>query len=161
MLSLCQKSVREGILVNSPFVRWTKVSTTLGNHATLEYHLDCLTRADSFKCASEDPRSSIHGQFNKELVDRIAKNRLIMEHIVRAILYLGKQGLAFRGTGEYPERGSNPGNFLSLLHLMAENDELLRNLLHAPEKRMQLTFPRRVRMRLSISSGRTSYRTDF
>ena len=125
----------KGILVNSPFVRWTKVSTTLGNHATLEYHLDCLTRADSFKCASEDPRSSIHGQFNKELVDRIAKNRLIMERIVRAILYLGKQGLAFRGRGEDPERGSNPGNFLSLLHLMAENDKLLRNHLHAPEKR--------------------------
>lgn len=133
MLSLHQKSVR-GILVNSPFVRWTKISMILGNHATTEYHLDCLTRADSFKSSYEDPRSSISGQFNKELVDRIAKNWLIMERIARAILYLGKQGLAFRGR-EDPERGSNQGNFLSLLHLMAERDEVLKNHLHAPEKR--------------------------
>ena len=30
---------------------------------------------------------------------------------------------------------SNPGNFLSLLHFMSESDEVLRNHLHAPEKR--------------------------
>ena len=121
--------------MNTPFVHWTKVSSTLGNHATLAYHLDCVTRADSFRCAYEDPRSSIRGQFNKELVDRIARNRQIMERIVGAILFLGKQGLAFRGRGEDSERGCNPGNFLSLLHLMAETDEVLRNHLHAPEKK--------------------------
>ena len=125
----------KGILVNTPFVHWTKVSSTLGNHATLAYHLDCVTRADSFRCAYEDPRSSIRGQFNKELVDRIVRNRQIMERIVWAILFLGKQGLAFRGRGEDSERGCNPGNFLSLLHPMAETDEVLRNHLHAPEKK--------------------------
>ena len=125
----------KGILVNTPFVHWTKVSSTLGNHATLAYHLDCVTIADSFRCAYEDPRSSIRGQFNKELVDRIARNRQIMERIVRAILFLGKQGLAFRGRGEDSGRGCNPGNFFSLLHLMAETDEVLRNHLHAPEKK--------------------------
>jgi len=67
------------ILVNSPFTRWTKVSTVLGNHAKLEYHLDCLTKADAFKCAFEDPRKTVQGQFNKELVDHIANNRLILE----------------------------------------------------------------------------------
>lgn len=59
------------------------------------------------------------------------------------------------------ERGSSQGNVLSLSYLMAENDEVLRNHLNAPEKKTELTFPRRVRKRLSISSGRTSYRTDF
>ena len=125
----------KGSLVNSPFCRWTKVSTALGSHNTLDYHLDCLTKADSFKTAYEDPRNSIRGQFNKELIDRISKNRLIIERIVWAILYLGKQGLALRGRGENPERGSNPGNFLSLLRLMAETDEVLRNHLHVPDKR--------------------------
>ena len=125
----------KGVLVNSAFTRWTKVTTILGNHAKMEYHLESLTKADAFKCGYEDPERTIRGHFNKELVERIAKNRLIMEHIVRAILYLGKQGLALRGRGEDPRRGSNPGNFLSLLHLMAENDEVLRNHLHAPERR--------------------------
>ena len=125
----------KGVLVNSAFTRWTKVTTTLGSHATLEYHLESLTKADAFKCGYEDPEKTIRGHFNKELVEHIAKNRLIMERIVRAILYLGKQGLALRGRGEDPRRGSNPGNFLSLLHLMAESDEVLRNHLHAPQRR--------------------------
>ena len=106
-----------------------------GNHAKLEYHLDCLTKADAFKCAFEDPRKTVQGQFNKKLVDRIANNRLILERIVRAILFLGKEGLVLRGRGEGPKKGSNPGNVLSLLHLMAENDEVLRKHLHAPDKR--------------------------
>ena len=94
--------------------------------------MDCLTKADAFKCAFEDPRKTVKCQFNKELVDRIA---LILERIVQAILFLGKQGLALCGRGEDPKRGSNPGNFLSLLHLMAENDEVLRKHLHSPDKR--------------------------
>ena len=121
--------------MNSPFNRWTKASVTLGRHARLEYHLDSLSKAESFKCAYKQPSHSIRGHFNKELVDRVAKNRLIVECIVRAVLFLGKQGLAFRGKGEDPDRGSNPGNFLSLLHLMAENDEVLRSHLQAPERR--------------------------
>jgi len=49
----------KGTLVNSPFKHWTKVSVTLGKHATLEYHLDCLTKAESFRCAYEQPSHSI------------------------------------------------------------------------------------------------------
>lgn len=87
MLYLRQTSVWEG---NSGEL--TIRSLDEGIHDTgkpcnpLEYHLDCLTRVDSFKSAYEDPRSSICGQFNKELVDHIANNWLIMECIVWAIL---------------------------------------------------------------------------
>lgn len=52
----------------------------------MEYHLESLTKADAFKCDYEDPEKTVRGHFNKELVERIAKNRLIMEHIVWAIL---------------------------------------------------------------------------
>ena len=60
---------------------------------------------------------------------------MILERIVQVILFLGKQGLALCGRGEDPKRGSNPGNVLRLLHLMAENDEVLRKHLYAPDKR--------------------------
>lgn len=125
----------KGVLVNSAFTRWTKVTSTLGSHAMMEYHSESLTKADAFKCGYKHPERTIRGHFNKELVERIARNRSIMERIVRAILYLGKQGLALRGRGEDSKRGSNPGNFLSLLHLMSENDEVLRNHLRVPDRR--------------------------
>ena len=124
----------KGVLVNSTFIRWTRVTEVLGNHAMHEYHLNCLTKADAFKCGYNDPGKTICGHFNKELVERIATNRLIMKNLVWAILYLGKQGLALRGKGEDSRRGSNPGKFLSLLHLMAESDKVSRNHLHAPER---------------------------
>ena len=97
--------------------------------------MDCLTKADAFKCDYEDPGKTVCGQLNKELVNCVVKNQVIMECIVWAIVYLGKQGLALQGRREDPERGSNPRNFLSLLHLMAENDEVLRNHLLSPEMR--------------------------
>lgn len=45
----------KGVLVNSPFNRWMKVTAILGNHVTLEYHLDCLTKADAFKVPLKTP----------------------------------------------------------------------------------------------------------
>ena len=124
----------KGVLVNSAFTRWTKVTTIVGSHAKMEYNLESINKADAFKCGYKYPEKTICGHFNKELVERIARNHLIMECIVWAILYLGKQELSLCGRGQDTRRGSNPGNYLSLLHLMAENDETLRNHLHTPER---------------------------
>ena len=43
------------------------------------------------------------------------KNRHIIRQIVCAILFLGKQGLSFRGDNEDLNITKNPGNFLALL----------------------------------------------
>ena len=125
----------KGVLVNAPFMRWTKVSSVVGGHATLQYRRDCLAVAEEVKPTQENSKWTIAGQFNKEMVDWATQNRVIMEHITRTILFLGKQCLALRGKGEDPKRGSNPENFLSLLKLMAENDPTLRRHLKAPLKK--------------------------
>ena len=49
--------------------------------------------------------------------------------------FLTVQGLAFRCKAENLDTGGNPGNFLSLLHLKAENDETLRNHFQGRERR--------------------------
>ena len=52
------------------------------------------------------------------------KNGMILKRIIDAVLFLGKQGLAFRGHREQglgsPE--TNKGNFLELIKLLAKND---------------------------------------
>ena len=100
----------KGVLVNAPFTRWTKLSSVVGGHETLEYHRDYLTVAEE-----ENPKQTIAGQFNNDKVERAIQIRVIMEHITRAILFLRKQCLALRGKGEDSKRGSNPGSRLSLL----------------------------------------------
>ena len=43
------------------------------------------------------------------------ENRHIIRQIVRAILFMGKHGLPFRGDNEDLNITKNPGNFLALL----------------------------------------------
>ena len=62
---------------------------------------------------------------NANLQARIAQNKHILKQIVRAILFLGKQGLALCGDTEDIDSSKNPGNFLALLKHYAEQDEIL------------------------------------
>ncbi len=51
---------------------------------------------------------------------------------MRAIIYLGKQGLPFRGDTKELNVSKNPGNFLALLKNYAETDEILYRHLNNP-----------------------------
>ena len=66
---------------------------------------------------------------------RITENKHILRQIVRAILFLAKQGMAFRGDVEDVSSNKNPGNFLALLAMLAENDSILHGHLHEPRAR--------------------------
>ena len=86
MLSLCQKSAWEG---NSGEL--TIRSLDEGIHNTRKpcnpgVSFGLPDQGRFIQSAYEDPKISICGQFNKELVDHIANNWLIMECIVWAIL---------------------------------------------------------------------------
>ena len=60
------------------------------------------------------------------------ENRHIIRQIVRAILFLGKQGLPFRGDNEDLNITKNPGNFLALLKCFSESDSILFDHLNKP-----------------------------
>ena len=64
---------------------------------------------------------------------RIAQNKHILKQIVRAILFLRRQGLAFRGDKEDVNSSTNPGNFLALLKHYAETDDILKVHLENPQ----------------------------
>ena len=126
----------KGILVNKPFNNWVKISNTLTKHSHLVYHSDCMQAADALKDSIVNPTSCrIDIISDTRLQTRIIQNKHILQQIVRAVLFLGKQGLAFRGDKEDINSSKNPGNFLALLKDYAEHDEILKAHLQHPQAR--------------------------
>ena len=103
------------MLVNRPFSQWVKLSDTLNSHSKAAYHSDCLQAADILKATIENPNARIDVMQSTALKSKIEENKHILCQIVRAALFLGKQGLAFRGDVENVDSTKNPGNFLALL----------------------------------------------
>jgi len=63
----------------------------------------------------------------------MVQNKHILKQIVCAVLFLGKQGLPFRGDKEDINSSRNPGNFLALLKDYEEVDEILHDHLYHPK----------------------------
>ena len=117
--------------MNQSFSNWSKLSEKLSNHSTLAYHREALSLADTLKTSVENPSSRIDVMTIQCCME---ENKQILIQIVRAI-FLGKQGLPFRGTIESVETSQNPGNFLSLLKVFAEENSILHSHLHHPRLR--------------------------
>lgn len=69
------------------------------------------------------------------LQSQMEENKHILKQIVRAIIFLARQGLALRGHREDLASSSNPGNFLALLKSYAEVDDVLHAHLYEPRAR--------------------------
>ena len=123
----------KGLLVNKPFSNWIKLSSALIDHSKLKYHRDCLQLADTIRSSIENPASRVDVMTNKTLQIKIKENEHILKQIVRAIIFLSMQAIAFRGKSEVIDSSKNPGNFLAQLKVLAESDEVLYNHLHNPK----------------------------
>ena len=91
-----------------------------------------MQSADVLKISIENPASRIDVQMSSSLQSQMAENKHILRQIVRAVMFLAKQGLAFRGDKEDIHSQKNPGNFLALLNTFAETDSVLHAHLHKP-----------------------------
>ena len=125
----------KGLLVNKPFSNWVKLSDTLSTHSKHLYHLTALQSADIVKMTIEKPSSRIDILANSALQARIKENKHILRQIVCAVHFLAKQGMAFRGDVEDISSNKNPGKFLALLAMLAENDSVLHGHLYQPRAR--------------------------
>ena len=123
------------LLVNRPYSNWVKISNALSNHSLLRYHQECLQDADILKATIDNPTSRIDIMTDNSLQARMNENKHIIRQIVRAIIFLAKQGLPFRGDVECSLQSNkkNPGNFLALLKNYAATDEALFNHLNTPK----------------------------
>lgn len=120
------------ILVTKPFIRWTKSSNILTDHGLKSSHLEAVSAAENFKQASENPNQTLPFLVHKDLMEIIEENRSIMQHVVDAILYCGRQCIALRGNNECLHSEGNPGKFLALLKLLSKDNCILESHLMQP-----------------------------
>ena len=133
----------KGLLVNRPFSIWVKLNKILNNHSMVNYHRHCLQDVDILKSTIDNPARRIDVMASSALQIRMNENKHILRQIVRAIIYLGRQGLPLRGDNEEVNHCKNPGNCLALLKNYAQTDEILFNHLNSPRaKNATYTSPR-------------------
>ena len=83
--------------VNKPISNWTKICCSLSNHSKLQYYRDCLRIADAMKSTTEKCDMRVNVLSSNALQKKIDENRQILRQTVLAVVYLGKQGIAFHG----------------------------------------------------------------
>ena len=134
LLLTCGRREDKGWLVNKPFNNWEKLNTTLSNHSKLKYHLVSVQAADTLRSTVINPKLRIDIATNSAVQSQMTENAHILRQIVRGVIYLAKQGIAFRGDIEISSQ-KNPGNLLALLKSYAETDKTLYNHIYSPKSR--------------------------
>lgn len=96
--------------------------------------------AKDFQRSVENLQVNIDVRMNTQILDRIQENRHIVKCCAESILYCGRQCIALRGDVEKLDQTGNPGNFLSLMTVLANHDPILKNHLERPHLR-NIPFP--------------------
>ena len=124
-----------GVFVTRPFQVWTKQSSAFLSHEEHKYHQDSMTKMVSFRDSCSVPTHNVACMLNKEREEQIARNTMVVKSLLKCVCFCGKQGLSFRGhRDDYTATEfDNKGNFIELVQLRSETDQVLRDYLeHAP-----------------------------
>lgn len=100
-----------------------------GRHEANSNHIQCSIDLTKFGKTGIETRFG--GNFSKNIEKHnmtVKINRYILSSMIDAICYLAQQELAFRGHGG-PESSVDGGNYVELVYLMAQRDELLKTYL--------------------------------
>jgi hypothetical protein len=115
----------KGKLVNYPFNDWSKLTEKLDNHCKANSdHQNSMIRAEGFIQQMKNPDQSLPVQLDENRLLLLQKNQSFLRSIFRAVAFLGKQGLPFRGHGDTNKTAADDKNVtreiseLSLLYLV-------------------------------------------
>ena len=96
---------------------WKNLNRNLKKHQNSEHHITSYAQWMNRMTTTKSVVAQLSSKHDKE----VHMNRKNLATIIRAIYYLSKQGLAFRGHIENQEN-SNNGNLLELLEFISETD---------------------------------------
>ena len=129
-------------LVSNPLTLWTSATSKFQSHQKSQFHIHSVQDVDSLKQMADQKSAPIHLTLTNITKDEIAQNRRILNSILKAVLYLARQNIAFRGhrdDSKHVELG-RPGNFRALLTLMADNgNDILKKHLERSDKNARYT----------------------
>ena len=128
----CRNRVGKGQFVNVPFRTWQKKAMKCKDHEQAKYHQEALQFAEEFVRTVEQPETTVACMVDHRRAQNVERNRSILKCVADAIIYCGKQCIALRGNAEKLNTPGNPGNFLSLLQLLAKYNQPLCEHLNAP-----------------------------
>lgn len=106
-------------MVNKPFNRWSRYTAVIKAHPGKEYHQSALLASKNFVTSVEKPETKITNILQEQKKSNIRENRAVLTHIIKAIVFLTKQGIALRGHDE-SANSKNQGNFLELIKLLSQ-----------------------------------------
>jgi hypothetical protein len=86
-----------GQLVLKPLTSLHKAHDYFQSHRKTDYHLFSEEQAEQFVMTYLDPNKSINRVLDNENQQQEATNRKILSSIIKCILFIAKQNLAFRG----------------------------------------------------------------
>ena len=93
------------------------------SHSGLGYHLTACARMHEFLATYEQPSHAINIQLDSQARKQIEENQQVIESLMKIVIPLGKQGLAFHGhrddkvalLEETGHPSENHGNFIELV----------------------------------------------
>lgn len=103
------------------------VNVAIKKHETALSHIRCSVELKTFGSNRVD--LLLNDQLKQSVIDhnkKVDQNRKIMKRLIDSICFLGKQEMSLRGHDESDD-ASNKGNFLELISLLSEYDEILRS----------------------------------
>lgn len=129
----CGPTVKNlGVLVNSPLIDFKRAKEKLNLHfhssKGKKFHQAAVEAAHTFMSVRDNPELAIDHRLNSERSQLSIKNRLILKSIAETVIFLGRQGLSFRGhRDDSPALAENPcsnhGNFLALLQFRVQSGD--------------------------------------
>ena len=119
-------------LIKTPYTNWRKATDYLFSHADeCEDHKMSYNRLDAFLNTQNNPSFRIYQEMPNSACETVESNRRFLKFILRALQYLGRQGLALQGRGDdraaLRDDAINKGNFKMLLDVMSHTDQHLQN----------------------------------
>ncbi|XP_060855121.1 zinc finger MYM-type protein 1-like [Metopolophium dirhodum] len=108
----------EDTFIKTGFNNWKKISSKLASHAGTKIHVQSTVRLSEYVFSKKS--GSVLSKMctaNKVLIE---KNRKYVSQLIDIVLYLSKQGIAFRGHEE-SFKSTNKGNFKEMCELFAKH----------------------------------------
>lgn len=138
-----------GQFVSKPFKSWSSKTQKMTAHSGHDYHLQACSRMQEFLATYENPSGAINVLMDIQVQKQLEENQSVIESLFRCVMFLGKQGLPFRGhrddnvewnaeCEDINEEG-NLGNFIELVRFRAETDPALQKHLSNAPKNAQYT----------------------
>ena len=135
-----------GRFVSKPFKSWASKMQKMTTHCGHDYHLLASSKMQEFLATYENPSGAVNVLIDIQVQKQLEENQKVIESLFKCVMFLGKQGLPFRGhrdddiEWEDPsDEEANLGNFIALVRFRAETDSVLKKHLENAPKNAQYT----------------------